>query len=60
MGFFDAILGREPIRDNQSGIRSMPENISIPEDFDVITVDPDEPMKKVENRPPVIFENGIG
>ena len=54
MSFLDVILGREPVRDNR------PENNSIPADFDIITVDPDEPIKKVENRRPVIFENGIG
>ena len=59
MGFFDVIFGREPVRNNRSGIRPIPESNTIPADFDVITVDPDEPVKKVENRRPVIFENGL-
>ncbi|MEZ5357190.1 MAG: hypothetical protein R3F48_00075 [Candidatus Zixiibacteriota bacterium] len=53
MGFLDRIFGDEADK--------VPDaiNSSIPDDFDAITVEPDEPEIKPQVRPPVIFENGI-
>ncbi|MCK5127312.1 MAG: hypothetical protein KAR42_13740 [candidate division Zixibacteria bacterium] len=60
MGFLDSIFGKKSAKENQFGIEELANDDAIPEDFDVITVDPDEPIVKPQKRPPVIFENGIG
>lgn len=60
MGFLDKILGSKQSKQNQFDNESHDDNDSIPADFEVITVDPDEPLAKTQKRPPVIFENGNG
>jgi len=56
MRLFDLLFGSKEDGNNRPEYEDGNE---IPADYECITVDPDKPGEKVENRRPVIFENGI-
>ena len=56
MGILNAIFGNHKPRNNNIG--QFDNNAQIPQEFEVITVDPNKPEATYQNRPPVVYSNG--
>ena len=59
MRLFDTLFGTAADSDGRIRNQTLPMRNSIPNDKEVITVDPGDPLPDSSNRPPIIFENGL-